>query len=389
MDFKSLLIYLSVFLLSLVSMWLGQNQMNTANNSVIGIRQKKFWSIFFFTVSLLFPVLLAGCRDISVGTDIKGYIIPNFEFAKDESLNFVSFYNSMPVKTEILYAVVLYIFGKLDNLFLLFTVIEILAIFPIFIVLIKMRRQISMPLGMAMYYFFFYNFGLSATRQIISMSFLLLAYYYLDQREYKRGIIISIIAFLFHSSVIIIAFLYISINLILKSRYKQYIITVIGIFMLFFFINYEELAENIADFIRYINPRYSYYIRHYLLLYNGFIGDNIPIAYAICQIVLVMIVAVLLFITKKTRIEDRQLLFLVLLGEYFVIFNGKFYESQRIAYYLNMFIMLYIPNVYKCFKNNFMNKLIITIIMISIAAAYWVFDIMYIGSYSTNVYSLR
>ena len=146
----------------------------------------------------------------------------------------------MPVKTELLYAALLYIFGKMDNLFLFFTVIETLALVPIFIVLFQMRKQISISLGMAMYYFFFFNFGLSATRQIISMSLLFLAYFYLDKREYKKVIALSVIAFLFHSSVAIIIAIYFVVNWILKSRYKKIILSMVIIFMLLFFMNYEE-----------------------------------------------------------------------------------------------------------------------------------------------------
>ncbi|MCI9427635.1 MAG: EpsG family protein [Eubacterium sp.] len=389
MDFESVIIYLSVFLTSLLCMWLGQNQINAVGTAVYNKRQKKFFGIFFFSVALLLPILLAGVRDTSVGNDINGYVLPNFEFAQNDSLNFSSFYRRMPVKTELLYAALLYIFGKMDNLFLFFTVIETLALVPIFIVLFQMRKQISISLGMAMYYFFFFNFGLSATRQIISMSLLFLAYFYLDKREYKKVIALSVIAFLFHSSVAIIIAIYFVVNWILKSRYKKIILSMVIIFMLLFFMNYEEWAEYLARLVRLVNPRYAYYIRHYLLLYTGFVQDNIPMTYALCQTVLVLIVAFFLFLTNKTEVRDRQLLFFVLLGEYFILFNGVFYESQRIAYYLNMFLLLYVPNIFKCFKNNFLNKFIVSICLLAVAMFYWFYDIMYIGSYATERFLFR
>ncbi len=101
MDFESVIIYLSVFLTSLLCMWLGQNQINAVGTAVYNKRQKKFFGIFFFSVALLLPILLAGVRDTSVGNDINGYVLPNFEFAQNDSLNFSSFYRRMPDRKSV------------------------------------------------------------------------------------------------------------------------------------------------------------------------------------------------------------------------------------------------------------------------------------------------
>ena len=53
---------------------------------------KKYY--FFSIISILFPALLAGLRDVNIGTDVKVYVLPSFNIAL-ASHNLSAFFENM------------------------------------------------------------------------------------------------------------------------------------------------------------------------------------------------------------------------------------------------------------------------------------------------------
>ena len=91
---------------------------------------------------------------------------------------------------------------------------------------------------------------------------------------------------------------------------------------------------------------------------------------------------------KQVSFIDKLMMVFVLLGRYFVLFNGVFFESMRIAYYFDLFIVIYTPRSL-AFIKNWKNRLSYKFVYVGLAFLYWLYYIMYIGGYGTNVISFN
>lgn len=386
MDFDSVLIYLIVFIISLVATYIAEKLFADKRRSEVSYLIGILFSVF----AILLPCFLAQMRDVSVGTDIKGYVLPNYNIARN-CKSFTLFYSVEYSKVELLFSVLIYIGAKIGNIGVTFFLIEFLTIFPIYYVLYKRREKASMTMGMLLFYFLFYNFSFSGMRQSIAMSFMLLAFYMITNDRKLKSLIYAIIAALFHSSAILIIPIYILISYIYKSpekkRKKFYVIIIIVLYILFF--NYERIAWLLQRIVGFISGRYAFYIANYLNVYSGIVWGNIHATDLLCKLIIILFAMLVFKISNKNDAEAYYMIFMLLIGRYFVIFNAVFYESLRFAYYFDYFLIIFIPCIFKCVKKNYLNKIIVMVGIMIPSLLYWFYYIMFIGGYGTNQYIMR
>lgn len=388
MNNNSIILYLSVFLISLVFIYSAEMSFKKYDGSKL--LKYKMFAVCSSIIAVTVPCILATMRDCSVGADVSTYVQLNYNVAIN-ARDFIEFYNSQIIPVEPLFSLLIFWGAKLNNIGYVFMTIEILIIVPIYLVLYYRRNNVSMAMGMAIFYFLFYNFSLCGMRQSIAMSFLILSYHYLTQKKYVKAVFYSIIAYLFHSSVILIILMvgacyYIYTRSIQKRR------ILCGVAIIFFvvlFLFYNKITVFLAKIVGIINLRYSYYILHYGNIYQGHVWSNIPITDLLCKTVLILIVVFFYIRTNKFNAKEKYMVSMMLIGRYFVIFNANFYESLRLAYYFDYLLILFVPYVKKCVKKNWINQLLINLVILIPAFLYWYYFIMIIGAYQTNVYMLR
>lgn len=193
------MIYIAFFLVSCIFFWLSEKC------------KSGFSKNFFAVIAILIPCILAGLRADTVGTDVKVYVEPLYNAAK-ESHTFSAYmeqrwfviWRYMYVKDfEIGFSLLVFFIQKIGGSFatVLF-VIQMLIIGPIFFGLKKMHKPYPIFFGMFVFYCLFYNTSLNMMRQWIAMAILFMAFPYLVSEEKKKYCILVLVACLFHNSAI-------------------------------------------------------------------------------------------------------------------------------------------------------------------------------------------
>lgn len=387
MEWKSVIIYLLAFMSTIGMTFIAENLFANTNKKK---NASYILAMAFSGLALLIPCTLAAMRDISVGNDVMGYVYPNYIVAIKSS-SFGEFFLLEYPKTEILFSVLLYWGGKLKNIGYIFFAIELLILLPLYYVLYKRRKEASMTLGMMIYLFLFYNFGLSGMRQSIAMSFIMLAYYYFSINERFRAIFWCIVAILFHTVALLVIPIYLFSLWIYQKpirKRKKWYMAIATVFVLIFLF-YRQIAGILARIVGIISGRYSYYISRYLQEYSGVTLGNIHSTDLLCKSALILFFAVVFKCAHKYDDKAKYMVYLMLIGRYFVVFNAVFYESLRIAYFFDYFLIVFIPCMMNCVKRDLLNKIVFFVGLFIPVFLYWFYFIMKIGGYVTNIYFIR
>lgn len=378
MDAFSIFIYLSTFFISSLCFVLAQKLYYT------NVRYKKILGVIFGVFSILIPCLLASFRGLKVGIDIYGYITPNFVTSSYTlSKGFFFFWNSMSVPTEIGFAYLMYVCCQLKSIGLLFFIIEFLAIFPVLIVLNMFRRQGAAFVGIMTFFFLFYNLTLCVMRVSIAMSALMLAYVLFPKHK-KKALLLYIFAIAFHSSAALLGVIFYAIYRIVNSQRMYRNLSILFGSLMLFFVGIKFLLPYLVLVSSFLNPRYGYYLSEYIG--SGSFSD-IPVTDFLSKFVLIAFFYRLLKGTSVLQ-EHKDIVILVLVGRYFVLFNAVFYEAMRIAFYFDLFLIVLASLVYSSNLRR-VNKLISYIMILLPSFFYWIYFMMYKGAYETNYYYFR
>ena len=352
---------------------------------ITGLKIKnKFFRITTILIGLVLPCILAGARNIEIGTDTKGYIHNLYDLSLESNSigDFFALAYKWYVQKDYLYLIITYCIGKnkLGFGFLLF-VYEILIIFPIFYSFKKLEfNKKEILIGLIFFYFILYNVTLNMLRQSLSIAFCTLSFsfyvnYNLNKR--KRDLIITylllIVAYGFHSTSIImlaVMLLYRFYNTsCFKEKNKTIISFLIMICTVFFVIFHREILTFIAT--SGIYRLASYYLDHYSIkdfsFYQTFINLFI----------------VFIIISNKNSIKENGFSFKFLLTISvlnFIISSGLGYfilYSQRIMLYTQYILLFcFAPKILS--KSNKMQYLYIYNFLVIIS---W---LLYIGVMNVN-----
>lgn len=184
--------YLVCFISSTVLFWLGQY-----------LKLEKSTEPFrclVYGAALLFPAILAGLRDVSVGTDMLVYGVPIFNSAV--SANSLSDLVQTWDRIELGYLWLNFFVAsitKSHNYF--FFLIMFLEVFFVFLSLIRWRKTVPVWLGMLIFYLLFYNDSLNLIRQYLALSIGFYGIQFIVVRKYFISIFWIVLASQFHSSV--------------------------------------------------------------------------------------------------------------------------------------------------------------------------------------------
>ena len=177
-------------------------------------------------ISVMALCLLAGMRAVGVGTDTRVYLMPVYEAAKrshsigeylNSSFHAFTWTTDYVKDMEPLFPLLVLIVTKITgSLYCVQTILELCVILPLYV---AVRKDKNTSLGMAMFVFCmaFYNPSMNMMRQSIAMSLGVLGFEYWKNAEKKNAFICVIIAFLFHTSSLLILLIYLLYDYIVKG----------------------------------------------------------------------------------------------------------------------------------------------------------------------------
>ncbi|MDE6761091.1 MAG: EpsG family protein, partial [Lachnospiraceae bacterium] len=361
------MIYLGCFLLSL----------GFAHCACKYSKQRSAFFVFAF-LSILIPALLGGLRDYSIGTDTRFYAVPDFvgvKYAKG-FFNFV-FNNS---EREPLYLTLCFFSAKIlgggtwnQASFFLF-MMQFITIACVWYGAYKHRKYVSVTLVLTLFFCFHYNATYNVMRQYLASAIIFAGLHNIDERRYKRFLLIIVIACLFHSTAVM-GLVLLPVKWYLdnhkntdssKMLFRQ-IFIVCGIMIGAYLI--PQICLRLIN-IGILESRYIYYFTH-----ESITDSKLDTVLYAGEIILLL----LLGLRGKRQSEfdfnfyktNLIILFAVLqLGK--IIYSGE--RFGMLFSMINLIMLAYIPNFFE--KKS---RKIVTIGIILIGMVYWIYIYMYSG----------
>jgi transmembrane protein EpsG len=217
-------IYFYSICLSVVLVYL-INKVLSSKKSII------YWILS--VIALLPTTIVAGVRDLTIGTDIKHYVVTNFLAARGYSnlFDYVSYIDNIKTAfvgavnhTEAGYSVIVFLISRFtgDVHWLLFT-LQMLTILFVYIGLVNFHNQfgISITMGLLIYDFLFFGPSLNVMRQSLAAAIVFFGVSLLLGDRIKMALFYFLVACLFHLTALISIPL-IVFYLYLKKRDKKF-----------------------------------------------------------------------------------------------------------------------------------------------------------------------
>ena len=196
------------------------------------IKKNKILKRLLILSAILIPALVAGGRANVVGTDIRSYAEPLQNFANlnnnfTDFLNFQGFLsNGQPFQRfEKGYVSLVYFASRVTpKIWFDFFITEFIILSCVVLGMFKFSkiRNISLGIGVFIFFTFFYNLSFNLIRQSLAMFILFYGSSYLVNKDWLKYILTIFIAFLFHSSAIIgflFLFIYWALNMDTKKQF--------------------------------------------------------------------------------------------------------------------------------------------------------------------------
>lgn len=188
---------------------------------VIGLNAKgrnKSYSVF---IVMLILCIFAGLRSAEIGTDTSHYLDLYVRAISIDGFN--SYYQKMFNGRDLLFAFLSFGLAKLTNAnqFVFLFSCQFLATWPIFIAMKKMKTYSSISVGFLFFFVLYFPICFNTMREAIAGAFLLLALINYYNCEYKKCIILAIVAQQFHHATILAIFIMLVVELVIAIQNKQ------------------------------------------------------------------------------------------------------------------------------------------------------------------------
>lgn len=297
-------------------------------------------------LALILPCVLAGFRELSVGTDTGKYVLNYYRVAPEfESFHdYKVFINDNFLSNDTLYMLLSYIFGKMGIPFsVLLFIFELLIIVPTYFSIKNFSKKDSnIMAGMMFFYLMMYNLSLNMVRQSIAIAFALLGFSILvrsgtnsSRKDLIKSIVLLFVAIGFHDSAIIMLPIYILYKFYSDKRINRKLkistSVIIGTLCIIGLVFHYPILIMIGE--SGIYPKALLYLeRHYTFDIN-YLGTLLNI----------LLLAIVYFNRKNFAKKNINSQFLILLAfmNLSIGFIGTFITySQRIAYYMLFILML-------------------------------------------------
>lgn len=239
--------YLAVFVISILICAAGE----------WAFRRSRIAGVLLCSLSVAFPVVLAGARDYSVGTDIATY--GNYVFRGACNARRLRAFLRTQSEIDLLYKGLAYAVSRFTNNPHLFYLVTALIICGFTMAgLWYYRRWCSITLGWACFLFLFYGDTLNTMRQCLALAIVFAAFPYFLEKKYLLFAVFHAAAILFHATGII-ALALPAIYLVMKKmppRWLQFFLIIAFMGAILFYSPLLRIVLNMnllpAKFARYM-----------------------------------------------------------------------------------------------------------------------------------------
>ena len=323
--------------------------------------------------AILLPSLLAGFRDLSIGTDTVNYLY-YFENSISYS-NFESFLTSNP-NVEPGFLLLNYLVSRFSQeyVFFLFTV-HLIIVLLIYISAFKIRNYITPSWVMFIFLFMMYNESLNAMRQYIAISLSLYAFaIYMNNKKTWLYILFIIIATMFHRTAFIclamILIFYWTNKFTVRHNFKQ-LLFYTTIFLLLIIFGQSFYLPLITD--------------SFGGKYEGYLSTNVDGGLSLSSF-LVYLTTAFYICYKAWRMSDKIMdVFFIssLFAVFLLLLSSISVQLYRLSLYFFIILILAISYI---FRRNSSFKSVIRLFFIIMFIFFWFYSYSYRGSHSTIPY---
>lgn len=215
--------------------------------------------ILYSIISILIPSLLGGLRTTAVGNDAGGYPVATLRAAlsSENLLEFMDKYGSREQGYQIVSYVTAKLFGHVN--WLLFAY-QLITVGCTYVGAYKHRKIAPLPFIMFMFFCMIHINSFNIIRQSMAAAIIFMGIDNMENKNYKKFMVYVIVATLFHTSAVLGGMLFISIHMVVNSKYyinQLYVRNIILYGTVAVLIWLKPLVNNIVQtidlFIKYRN----------------------------------------------------------------------------------------------------------------------------------------
>ena len=333
------------------------------------------WRRFLIITVVAVTALFSGLRTSSIGSDTSAYPLGCYKIASVSShyANYDNYVTDFFFMKEIGYKILAYACVKVYNdfnFFLFVCAVIVNAGFMYFFWYMSKKYQIPLWLLWLSYYCLMFNQSLNLAKQMLAISFCLIAYVLFDSGKKKLSVIFFCVAMTFHFTAI--AFLFFVYERFVKSNVVRIgVIVCVAVTLLG---NYFLLEKVMSS--HWLLSRFA----SYLSSKNG----DAPV-FEIMFHSLFLIGPLYLWCVKSVKLKKEVIFrfsYLIIIEMSFFLFNVISAQAGRMGMYLLPMCLVYVPLV---IENSRARKPLTLAYSFSLLA-FWFITIVYQGSTQSYPY---
>ena len=350
-------VYIVGFVLSSLFVWLSEKKKNIKLFGIFGIAILTY---------------IATVRGLDIGIDIKFYVLRTFQTAQIYKGDLIRYMSYNPDQVEPLYLLIEYIAANVfKNVHFALFAFSVLTNTFVYLGIKNLRGKIDVTLGWIAYCLLFYMVTLNLMRQFIAVAVIFYLFSNEKSLNWKRAIILSLLAMGFHISGFMGVFLYGVYRFLGARTIKRSGLRNIGVgaFMLLPFI--ADIAVNILGNIGIISGKFNVYL--------GNEGD-VALGNILFRSVGLSIFLLYMYKNRAVRTDNwtRFILYIAVIDILFLFNNGLF--SVRIGKTFSIFEIVYFTIGLNVFKKKGGSRKLVGFAMVCLLFAYWYYQFIVLNS---------
>jgi hypothetical protein len=374
------MIYFIVFTISILATYLAE----------FSIKRKYRISFYVFSIiAIIIPSVLAGTRDLGVGTDTIIYVDSVFNrIMKVDSLKeLYDLYSSNSIThthIELIYVLLNYFVSLFsDNVNWVYFFANFITCTFFYMAAYGNRHKASMWLFMTFFFFLFYNLSYNIVRQSLALSMTIYAFKYIEAKKWIQIIIWSVIILNTHATgfgfILLFAIHYIC-NL--KNKSIKFIFTItffIGMISIYFI--FERLMLYVIS-MGFIQEKFLSYV------YSNE-GAAISEAIFIMYLLFVILLVAVKLLTTKTDKKLGYYIYNKIIGILLYNLSIICIYLFRFSLYINVIDCIIIPRTLHLLSPAKKRTVILHVVTIFVLIIVWIWQIIINNDHETYPYTSK
>ncbi len=329
--------------------------------------KKKILSLLFAILSILIPAIIAGYRDLSIGTDISVYGEYMHYVASHSGIgNFFSIFGYQ----DILYSILTIIVGGVfEDIHVFLFILQLLNCAIIYKACKNHADKVPVCVSYLLFLMSLYFRQLNLLRQGLSLSLSILAISYLLRDNKKFFFILSILAVLSHFSAIILLLIYLIYKNYKRNNKNKYFFPILYFLLISILLLFFPFLRFITS-IGFLPGKYTY--EYFLQCLNvGFGIDSLGTVFKLFWCLVIIMISYRDRLKKK--IANYGFLFHMVFID-FILWNYNIFilYIDRLSFYFGYtYVLFLLPQLVVTFGKAFRNRVFFYLFLIALFMLYW------------------